>query len=169
MKKIVYLLLYLPIMAGLITALSSCGDDDEPAPEDPTISLTASAGDASREQDVTITGTVTAPGGLAALTADESGVNITGVTTGSTTAQNFTATFTVPATATIGGDIEITFTVEDELGQEDDATFTITVVPQGAPTISIVGDATADVKRRGTATITCALACLPSRVGGDGQ
>ena len=154
MKKIVYLLLYLPIMAGLITALSACGDDDEPAPEDPTISLTASAGDASREQVVTITGTVTAPGGLASLTADESGVNITGVTTGSTTAQNFTATFTVPATATIGGTIEITFTVEDDLGQENDTTFTITVVPQGAPTISIVGDATADAKRRESVTIT---------------
>ena len=154
MKKIVYLLLYLPLMAGLITALSSCGDDDEPVPEDPTISLTASAADANRGQQVTITGTVAAPGGLASFTADESGVNITGITTGSTTAQNFTATFTVPATASLDGTIEITFTAEDNLGQEDDATFTISVVPQGAPTISIVGDATADAKRRASVTIT---------------
>ena len=57
-------MLLLPMVLGIVV-LTSCGDDDEPAPADPTITLNSNASDANRGQQVSITGTITAPGGFA--------------------------------------------------------------------------------------------------------
>ncbi|MEL6558679.1 MAG: hypothetical protein AAFQ94_10880 [Bacteroidota bacterium] len=153
MKKEIRLFSILTILLGL-TIISSCGDDEEPAPEDPGITLTASASDANRGQEVTFTGTVTAPGGFQELTASVDGLTVSGLTAGATGEQNFTASFTVPATADIGSTIEIDLQAVDALEQTSlEVTYTITVVTVGAPTISLTGDAMADLKRRATGNV----------------
>lgn len=116
MKQLIRLMLLLPMVLGIVV-LTSCGDDDEPAPADPTITLNSNASDANRGQQVSITGTITAPGGFAELTSSVQGVSVSGITTGETGEQNFTAMYTVPSEATIGFQIAINLQVVDDLEQ----------------------------------------------------
>ncbi len=154
MKHLIRLMLLIPMVLGIVV-LTSCGDDDDPAPADPSITLNSSASDANRGQEVSITGTLTAPGGFAELTSNNQGVSVTGLTTDETGEQNFTATYTVPPDAAIGSQISIELRATDNLEQTSNtATYTISVVSLGAPTISITGNATADLKRRAVGSVT---------------
>ena len=150
-------MLLIPMVLGIIV-LTSCGDDDSPAPADPTLALNTAASDANRDQEVSFTGTITAPGGFAALTANIQGVSVSGLTAGETGEQNFTATYTVPSNAEIGSQISIELQATDLLEQTSStATYTITVVSLGAPTITITGAASADLKRRMTGSAVLSI------------
>ncbi|MEM7108734.1 MAG: hypothetical protein AAF519_10950, partial [Bacteroidota bacterium] len=152
MKRMLKYALYAPILIGLLTFAACSDDDDDPVPADPTVMLNATSGDAFRGGTINISGTVTAPGGFATLTAD--GTAISGLTVGETGDQNFTLEVTIPETAQVGSTIEIDLVATDALQQQSpEVSFTINVVSQGAPTIAINGMSTADAKRRVAVTI----------------
>lgn len=136
MKQLIRLMLLISMVLGIII-FTSCGDDDTPAPVNPTISLDASASDATQGMEVSFKGTLTAPEGLASISSSPDGVTISGITIGSTEEQDFIVTYTVPSEATIGSTIAIDLRVEDDLSQESNSvTYTITVVDAVAPTVA---------------------------------
>ncbi len=154
MKRMFKYALYIPILIGLLTFAACSDDDDDPIPVEPSVSLNTSASDAFRGGTVTISGTVTAPGGFTSLTADGSVVTNSGATVGSTEVQNFSFDVTVDEAATVGSTITVSIVATDAIAQTSDAvTYTITVVPQGAPTVVIDGAASSDAKRREVVTI----------------
>ena len=62
--------------------------------------------------------------------------------------------YTVPSEATIGSQIAINLQVVDDLEQTSSSvTYTISVVSEGAPTISVTGNTTANLKRRATGSV----------------
>ena len=129
MRKLSFILLSV-FAAGLIF-LSSCGGEDEEVFEIPSITLTTSSYTGFVGETATISGTITAPGGLNVyrITVIVDGVEGTPVEfpRGSTieTEANFSYDYTL-VESQVGSSVVVEIEAVDEVNQVGTATFTIT-------------------------------------------
>lgn len=135
---------WLLVFALATVTITSCSDDDDnPASSAaPTIVVTPSTASALPSDVISLGIAVTADAGLSSVTLD--GTSIKSFTSEKTSA--FSYDYTVPASATVGSSITLTFVVSDKQGtpKTATATATVTVGNPGKSTETITGPITAN-------------------------
>ncbi|MEO5977163.1 MAG: cell shape-determining protein MreB [Chryseolinea sp.] len=134
---------WLLVFALATFTITSCSDDNnDPSFTAPTILITPSTTSALPSGVVSLVVAVTSDAGLSSVTLD--GASIKSFTSEKTSA--FTYDYTVPATATVGSSITLTFVVSDAQGtpMTTTTTATITVGDPGKSTETITGPITAN-------------------------
>src|SRR5262245_36786198 len=105
MKKFLKMLSFILVMSSEVM-LQGCGDDEDPAGEAPTVTLSAASAGTAPGQSVKVTVTVAAPNGVKSINYTTTG-NLAGSPTSpiATTAETQEITFTVPANAALGSSL----------------------------------------------------------------
>ena len=120
-------LIMMSAMASGLFLMTSCGEDD-PVANAPDVVLDSTSASLYPGQMVTVAGTATADAGIVSITAtvDAGTPETVFSSTDTVGTKEFAYEFTVPADAP-AGDITITITVTDDLGQSGTVDFTVTV------------------------------------------
>ena len=120
------------LVSALVLVISSCGDDDGPAPcAVPVISSNSSNLSVNAGESVDVTFNVTSECGLASATVEATGGTVSQA--GDTSGSSITVTFTAGNTT---GDGSVTMTVSDTEGQTANATTEITIDDPNTITVS---------------------------------